>query len=637
MRALEPGRVSCRMYPLAFDVFRKRPGLELLSGMNECGLLHRPRNLDWRRAAALLYGDWGTSKAYVIGLAFVAAGYAALPLIVAVCLLAGLVGYCYTVVCREFPDGGGVYSAARHQSRFLAVMGALLLVANMTVTAALSGWAAVTYFGLPAEWIRYGTMVVIGLIGAVNFFGPKHTGSLATFLAVPMVVVVVLIILLSAPRLTTAYLEPTHDTFLHNWVAFVGIILALSGVEAIANLTGVMKLDPDSTPERPRVAGTARRAIAVVALEVVLATVLLGWAMLSLPPEMAPVMKERWEDMVRFLGEHYAGLWFGRWVGRAFGVVVGLVVGLLLVSAVNTAIGALIGLFYMMARDGEMPRAFTRLNRHGVPWLPLLLAMLLPLATTAVATDLEMLAGLYAIGVVGAIAVNLGSCTFNRRLELRWYERAVMGFAFLVLFAAELTIAKTKPDALFFAVCVVGFGLSLRFWAQRRAGLRTVVVAEPVAAMVAPEEVPGFELKLNPGQNLMVAARGLTRVLRFALEEARFRQANLYVLYVKEIAVAPPGRVSLPEKARWQDDPDAARIMTAVLAQAQPIGVRVVPLYAVSDNPAATILDLAATIGVDMLILGARHRRTLAQLFKGDVVNEVARHLPENIELVIHG
>jgi len=28
-----------------------------------------------------------------------------------------------------------------------------------------------------------------------------------------------------------------------NWVAFVGMILALSGVEAIANLTGVMRLD----------------------------------------------------------------------------------------------------------------------------------------------------------------------------------------------------------------------------------------------------------------------------------------------------------------------------------------------------------------------------------------------------------
>ena len=32
--------------------------------------VHRPRNLDWKRAAALLYGDWGTSKAYVIGFAF---------------------------------------------------------------------------------------------------------------------------------------------------------------------------------------------------------------------------------------------------------------------------------------------------------------------------------------------------------------------------------------------------------------------------------------------------------------------------------------------------------------------------------------------------------------------------------------
>src|ERR1041384_8482007 len=30
----------------------------------------RPRNVDWKRAAAILYGDWGTSKAYVIGLAF---------------------------------------------------------------------------------------------------------------------------------------------------------------------------------------------------------------------------------------------------------------------------------------------------------------------------------------------------------------------------------------------------------------------------------------------------------------------------------------------------------------------------------------------------------------------------------------
>ncbi len=97
---------------------------------------NRPRNVDWRRAAALLYGDWGTSKAYVIGLGFAVAGFASFPIILAVCASPALVGYIYVVVCRHFPDGGGVYSAARLQSRSLAVLGALLLVADFTVTAA---------------------------------------------------------------------------------------------------------------------------------------------------------------------------------------------------------------------------------------------------------------------------------------------------------------------------------------------------------------------------------------------------------------------------------------------------------------------------------------------------------------------
>src|SRR6266849_8118069 len=112
---------------------------------------HRPRNVDWKRAAALLYGDWGTSKAYVIGLAFLAAGFSSLPIILAVCVLTGLVGINYAVICAYFPGGGGVYSAARSQGRLLAVVGALLLVSDLTVTAALSGWSGLTYVIADAE------------------------------------------------------------------------------------------------------------------------------------------------------------------------------------------------------------------------------------------------------------------------------------------------------------------------------------------------------------------------------------------------------------------------------------------------------------------------------------------------------
>ena len=117
--------------------------------VTETAGVHRPRNVDWKRAAALLYGDWGTSKAYVIGLAFIAAGFASFPIILAVCGLTLLVAINYGEICRYFPDGGGVYSAARSQSRLLAVVGALLLVADLTVTAALSGWSALSYFSIP--------------------------------------------------------------------------------------------------------------------------------------------------------------------------------------------------------------------------------------------------------------------------------------------------------------------------------------------------------------------------------------------------------------------------------------------------------------------------------------------------------
>lgn len=54
--------------------------------------IHRPRNLDGKRASALLYGDWGTSKAYVIGLAFAASGFSSFPIILAACALTALVG-----------------------------------------------------------------------------------------------------------------------------------------------------------------------------------------------------------------------------------------------------------------------------------------------------------------------------------------------------------------------------------------------------------------------------------------------------------------------------------------------------------------------------------------------------------------
>lgn len=607
-----------------------------MAGIVSAGV-HRPRNVDWKRAAALLYGDWGTSKAYVIGLAFVAAGFASLPIILAVCILTAIVAYNYIIVCAHFPDGGGVYSAARSQSRFLASVGALLLIANFLVTAALSGWAAASYLGVPTQYAPEAAMIIVLLVGIVNYFGPKHSGSVSIYLAVPAILVVFAIIAFSIPYLNTTHLEPRHENLGSTWVAFVGVILALSGVEAIANITGVMKLDSGSSPAAPKVTRTATKAILPVAIEVVAGTALIGWAMLSLSKSFDAELAAHKEDMLRFVGEHYAALMGGPWFGHAFAWFIGIVFGLLLISAVNTAVVALIGVIYMMAQDGEMPQQFARLNRYGVPQISLMVAVALPILILALTKQFEALAGLYAIGVVGAIAVNLGSCTFNKRLGLRPWERLVMGVTFLVLAAVELTLAKTKPDALFFAMCVLGLGLSFRAYSHKISGLQTLTVARSVAEMVSPEKIAAITPRLEEGQKIMVAARGITPVLSFALEEAQLRKAILCVLFVKEVSVYFSNTATGLGRTRWQDDPQAQAIMSLMFRLGSERGISVLPVYAVSQDAAATIIDLTATMGVDCLILGATHRNALANLLRGSVVTNVAQQLPDSIRLVIFG
>src|SRR5437764_1235636 len=123
-----------------------------------------------------------------VGLAFVAAGFSSLPIMLGVCAVTGLVAINYAVICRHFPDGGGVYSAAKSQGRLLAVVGALLLVADLTVTAALSGWSALTYIVSGAEqimWLKFlkdhialTTIGVLFCLGFINWFGPRHAGQL---------------------------------------------------------------------------------------------------------------------------------------------------------------------------------------------------------------------------------------------------------------------------------------------------------------------------------------------------------------------------------------------------------------------------------------------------------------------------
>ncbi|MEY2541847.1 MAG: hypothetical protein QOI22_1449 [Verrucomicrobiota bacterium] len=601
----------------------------------------RPRNVNTPRAAAILYGDWGTSKAYVIGLAFAVAGYASFWLIVLMCVLTALVGLNYIVICRLYPDGGGVYASVRHRSEVISIVGAFLLIADYLVTAAISALSAFAYLGVPHP--EKFAAVAILIIGLLNLLGPKHTGGLAFLISVPTLIVVIVLGLFSLPHMGEAigHLQPLHGGFWSNWAGFVGIVLALSGVEAIANATGVMRLDPGSSDAHPSVRKTSTPAILWVMIEVCIFTALLGLAMHALGGLQiangdvnAPRAEGVRDYMLRYMGEIFVGGALGPAIGHAFGVAVSIVFALLLLSAVNTAIVDLITIQFLMARDRELPNIFQRLNQWGVPSAGMLLATIVPMLLVLMVKDMAGLADLYAVGVVGAIATNLGATATDRKLQIKTWERTLMFGTFIVMFAIEMSLLIDKPNARYFAVTILAVGLILRGLVQERRmkkEAKPAVIPEKLPVDVAPAVTaePAIAVSMG-GESILCAIRGTGRTLDFALREARETGRRLYLLFVRE----QPFMTEQDSKRKWQDDPEASEIFSAAKQQA----ADVTPLfcYAVSPSAAETIVDLAATLGASRLIVGAPKRNALINLLRGNVIREVSNLLPEEIDLLVY-
>ena len=609
----------------------------------------RPRNVDWKAAAAILYGDWGTSKAYVIGLAFAVAGYSSFWLILPMCILTALVGLNYMVICRHYPDGGGVYASVRHRSEVISIVGAFLLIADYIVTAALSALSAfqylqgITILHIPDWSLGYLAGFAVIFIGCLNYFGPKHTGGLAFMVSVPTAIVVVMLALFALPHLGEAVhnIQPMTGGFMHNWGAFVGVVLALSGVEAIANATGVMKLDPGATDEHPKVSKTSTKAIIIVGLEVCGFTALLGLAMQALKLVQTPdgdVDAPGAHGVRDYMLNHMANVFVGgaahsNTVGIIAGAVVSFVFGLLLLSAVNTAIVDLVAISFLMARDQELPPVFSQLNRFGVPNWSIAAATVVPAILVVSIHDMSGLADLYAVGVVGAIATNLGASSTDKHLDLTKWERTLMFCTFIVMALIEISLFILKPNARLFTLCILAVGLIARGLVTERRQKKEAAEAFSAASAKALETTKRtieFGTHQASGLPLLAAIRGIGRTLDFAIEEAKETDRPLYLLFIREQPVV----TREDRRRKWADDDEAFKIFEYAAEHAD--GHTVLPCYAISESPADTIVDIAATVGASRLILGAPQRNALVNMLRGNIIRQVSDTLPEDIHLLVY-
>ncbi len=568
--------------------------------------VERPRELKWYQAGAMLYGDWGTSKAYVLGIAFALAGHASWFFLGLMSLLTILVGICYTIVCRSYPDGGGVYSSVKHRSQTLAMIGAFLLIADYVVTVSLSVLDAFHYFNVPnPELWAVGAILVIG---AMNWVGPSKGGTVAAVIAVCASVVALILFIFTVPSLSQVELSMPTGGFMKNWPVFVGIVLALSGVEAIANMTGVM-VEP--------VAKTSRRAITPVLIEVAVLTFLLGIAMNAIPG-----LTGHTEDMLRALGNHYIGPWYGG--------VISIIFGFLLLSAGNTAIMGLVSIQFALAKDRELPPVFAKLNRFGMPTLALIVATLVPIIVLVVEKDIVHLAALYAIGVVGAIALNLATSATNFSIRLKLWERALLAMGAIITLFIEVTIAIQKQNALFFVLTILGVGLALRFAAKKVVPEAMPELASTVNVLTVAE---AKELASLYKSTALVALRSVNPVL---LEEAALHvkatgENSVYLSYVEETPPSP----ELPTEI--EPSRESVEVLSKAQEEMEKHGITAVPIWQIGENPGRLIARAAQELDVKMVAIGATKRSALINLLRGDVLRTLAHGLRKECHLLIVG
>src|SRR5258707_11361788 len=223
--------------------------------------------------------------------------------------------------------------------------------------------------------------------------------------------------------------------------------------------------------------------------------------------------------MLRYMAEIFVGSSSGPLAAQIAAWIVTGVIAFLLLSAVNTAIGALIAISFLMSRDGEFPEQFERLNPFGVPNAGLLVATAMPAILVVAVRDVSGLADLYAVGVVGAIATNLGASSTDRKLDLKTWERVVMFCTFVVMAAIEVSLFIDKPNARLFAATILVIGLILRGLAAERAEKKALSAAAGNGGKKSELPTP-FEQSLSEttGPPMLFAVRGIRRTLDFPIQ-----------------------------------------------------------------------------------------------------------------------
>jgi amino acid transporter len=363
---------------------------------------------------AVVFADIGTSVYYVPGILYGQVGRLAGLFVIMTLVVFLLLTLKYAEVSVRFPEGGGVVTVAAHGlNPWVGAVGGMFILVDYFLTSAISSLSGLQYLQtvIPAiaPHVLLITVIVVILLGLLNWYGIKESATFSATIAVAAFVsdmLILLVVFLHVPPSIIGMVF--HEMFSGHHLrvpiiltGFAGAFLAFSGLESISQLSPVMK-----TPRKRTV--TLALALVVITVGVtsplltVFSTTLLTDPVILHATSASAAARASTPDTTRFISELAQA--YG---GDVLAILTAITASTLLVFASNTAIIGAYHVFLALARMQFFPKIVEMRNRlRGTPHVSIALATGIPiLVLIAVRGDINTLGDMYAFGLLGAFSL----------------------------------------------------------------------------------------------------------------------------------------------------------------------------------------------------------------------------------------
>lgn len=562
---------------------------------------------------AVGYGDLGSSIYYALGItALYALGATPISL-----MIAGFVFACTALTYAEMSSmsmaAGGSTSFTRYAiNDLVSFIAGWALLLDFIVTIAISAYAAVPYlsyffpiFKEPFFKILFSILIIGGLL-LLNFFGSKHSTRLSWILTTLTIVTQIVIITIGAFCLVHmgelihhlkigegSLWSPTWKEF---WKGTAMAMVAYTGIESMSQLTS----------ETKRPAKTVPRAILIAM--VLLIVMYLGISIVALSAVTPQVLSTTFlEDPVSGI---VSALPFGKTI---LGPWVSILGSIILIVAANAGLIGASRVAFRMGEYHQLPRFLYRLHsRFKTPVVALsVFAGLASIIIVWSRGHLDFLADIYNFGAMLAFFSAHISLIFlrykkpdqERPFKIRGCIRLGSGrnipisaiIGTIATFCVWLSVVIFKPEGRYLGIAWLSLGLMMYLMYRKREKIAPIQTLEI-------EKIQMPEYQKVSFKHLLVPIRGAdhTETLQIACQMAKQYGAVVTAINVIEIPFSISINTPLYYKMK-----QAEISMKRAEAIGREVGVEIHMQIIRARSTAKAIVDFAKEGEFDLLVVGS--------------------------------